>query len=84
MTAYPVQHGVHSMHHPHDMKMFPFSNYASSISMSNPFFKNYQATSGQNIAGATLNPQLLGGIPVVSPQTNLPTVGFVTGMTESW
>lgn len=83
LTAYPVQHGVHSMHHPHDMKMFPFSNYASSISMSNPFFKNYQATSGQNIAGATLNPQLLGGIPVVSPQTNLPTVGFVTGMTES-
>nr|AIY25010.1 JAZ9 [Hevea brasiliensis] len=83
LTAYPVQHDVHSVHHPHDMRMFPVSNHASSISLSNPFFKNYYATSGQSTAGATAKPQLLGGIPVTTPQTILPTFGSVTGMMES-
>ncbi|KAF2316824.1 hypothetical protein GH714_042165 [Hevea brasiliensis] len=83
LTAYPVQHDVHSVHHPRDMKMFPVSNHASSISLSNPFFKNYYAPSGQNVSGATVKPQLLGGIPVTTPQTILPTVGSVTGMMES-
>ncbi|KAJ9153059.1 hypothetical protein P3X46_026548 [Hevea brasiliensis] len=66
-----------------EIQMFPVSNHASSISLSNPFFKNYYAPSGQNVSGATVKPQLLGGIPVTTPQTILPTVGSVTGMMES-
>uniref|UniRef100_A0A2C9U6Z6 Protein TIFY n=2 Tax=Manihot esculenta TaxID=3983 RepID=A0A2C9U6Z6_MANES len=81
-TAYPVQHDVHSVHHPYDMKMFPFSNHATSISLSNPFFKNYYATSGKNTAGAVAKPEF-GGFPVTTPQTIIPTIGSVSGMSES-
>ncbi|XP_012072286.1 protein TIFY 6B isoform X2 [Jatropha curcas] len=83
LTAYPAQHEVHSVHHPLDVKMFPVSNHGSLISMANPFFKNYYATSSQNMVGNTTKPQLLGGIPVTTPQTIIPTIGSVTGMMDS-
>ncbi|KAJ6989506.1 protein TIFY 6B-like isoform X1 [Populus alba x Populus x berolinensis] len=85
LTAYPVQHDVHSMHHPHDVKMFPVSNHAIPISMGNHFFKNHYPATGQNMdgTGTTTKPQLLGGIPVTAPHSILPMVGSVAGVTDS-
>ncbi|WCJ33603.1 Protein TIFY 6B [Euphorbia peplus] len=65
LTAYPVRH-------PHEVKMFPVSNYSNPISMSNPFFKNHYATAFQNVAK-----------PVATPQPIRPTAGYVAGITES-
>lgn len=77
-----MQHDEHSAHHPFDVKMFPVPNHAISISMGNPIFKNHYATSGQNMAAPTMKPQLLGGIPVTSPHSILPTIGSVAGIAE--
>ncbi|KAH8500596.1 hypothetical protein H0E87_015725 [Populus deltoides] len=71
------------MHHPHDVKMFPVSNHAIPISMGNHFFKNHYPATGQNMAGTTTKPQLLGGIPVTAPHSILPMVGSVAGVTDS-
>ncbi|GMY18238.1 Protein TIFY 6B [Fagus crenata] len=75
LTSYPVQHDVHTVHRPHDVKMFSVSNQAISVSVGNPFFKNHFATAGQNLAGATMKQQLLGGLPVTGP---------TAGITEPW
>ncbi|CAK7326788.1 unnamed protein product [Dovyalis caffra] len=83
LTAYPVQHCVLSVHQLHDVKMFPVNNHAISISMGNPFYKNHYPATGQNMAGTTMKPQVLGGIPVTAPHSILPTVGSVTGVTDS-
>ncbi len=70
-----MQHDVHTVHRPHDVKMFSVSNQAISVSVGNPFFKNHFATAGQNLAGATMKQQLLGGLPVTGP---------TAGITEPW
>ncbi|KAJ4823532.1 hypothetical protein Tsubulata_034054 [Turnera subulata] len=80
LTAYPMPRDVHSVHHPHDVKMFPVSNHAISISMGNPFFKNHFATGGPSSA---MKPQLLGGVPVSAPLSVMPSIGSVEGVTES-
>ncbi|KAJ4710042.1 TIFY 6B-like protein [Melia azedarach] len=77
LTAYSVQHDVHALHRPHDLKTFPVSNQAISVSINNPFFKNHFATIGQNLGGANMKQQLLGGIPVTAPHSALPTIGSV-------
>ncbi|XP_010653106.2 protein TIFY 6B isoform X2 [Vitis vinifera] len=85
VTAYPVQHDSHLMnHHPHDVKMFPVSNQTISVSMGNPFFKTHFAAAGQNMVGAALKQQLLGGIPVSAPHGILPSAGSFAGITEPW
>ncbi|MCF8706253.1 protein TIFY [Corynebacterium sp. MC-25] len=83
LTSYPVQHEVHSVHRPHDVKMFSVSNQAISVSVGNPFFK-YHFAPGQNLAGATVKQQLLGGIPVTAPHPIIPTVASIAGITEPW
>ncbi|KAL4301986.1 hypothetical protein GQ457_10G027280 [Hibiscus cannabinus] len=52
----------------HDGKMFLASNHA-------PFTRNHYATTGQNLPVNSMRPQLLGGIPVTTPHTILPTLG---------
>ncbi|XP_004503370.1 protein TIFY 6B-like isoform X3 [Cicer arietinum] len=54
----------------HDVKMFSVSN-------------NHFVTTGQNMNGYNVTLPLLGGIPVTLPQSSLPTVGAVAGITES-
>lgn len=78
-----MQHDVHSVHRPHNVKMFSVSNQPISVSVGNPFFKNHFAT-GQNLAGATVKQPLLGGIPVSAPHSLIPTVTSIAGMTEPW
>ncbi|XP_039006907.1 protein TIFY 6B-like isoform X2 [Hibiscus syriacus] len=51
-----------------DGKMFLVSNRA-------PFMKNHYASTGQNLPVNSMRPQLLGGIPVTTPHTILPTLG---------
>ncbi|XWS34452.1 hypothetical protein CRYUN_Cryun21dG0039800 [Craigia yunnanensis] len=84
LTASSVQHDVHPVQCPYDMKMFPVSNQAISVSVSNPFMKNHFATTGQNLPVTTMKPRLLGGIPVTTPHSILPTLGSVGGSIEPW
>ncbi|KHN21579.1 Protein TIFY 6B [Glycine soja] len=72
LTSYPVQHDVN---HPHDVKMFSVPNQAISVSLGNPFLKNHFAAAGQK--------PLLGGIPVTTSHSVLPSAVAVAGMTES-
>ncbi|KAL7000894.1 hypothetical protein U1Q18_002046 [Sarracenia purpurea var. burkii] len=86
-TTYPVQHNSLSMHLSHDVKMLPAANQPISVSMSNPFFKSHftGVRFGQNIAGAAVKQQLLGGIPVMAPYSILPSLGSsVAGTIEPW
>ncbi|XP_022734988.1 protein TIFY 6B-like [Durio zibethinus] len=82
LTASSVQHDVRPVQCPYDMKMFPVSNQAISVSVSNPFMKNNFIT--QNLPVTTKKPQLLGGIPVITPHSILPTLGSVGGNIEPW
>ncbi|XVF02892.1 hypothetical protein REPUB_Repub04eG0213900 [Reevesia pubescens] len=83
-TASSVQHDVHPVQFPYDVKMFPVSNQAISASVNNPFMKNHFATTSQNLPANTVKPQLLGGIPVTTPHSILPTLGSVGGSIEPW
>lgn len=74
-----MQHDVHSVHRPHDVKMISVTNQGFSVPVSNPFFKNPFATTGQNFAATTIKQQLQ-GIPVTAPYSVLP----VSGSTEPW
>ncbi|CAB4265215.1 unnamed protein product [Prunus armeniaca] len=74
LTAYPMQHDVHSVHRPHDAKMISVTNQGFSVPVSNPFFKNHFATTGQNFAATTIKQQLQ-GIPVTAPYSILPVAG---------
>ncbi|XP_022726969.1 protein TIFY 6B-like isoform X1 [Durio zibethinus] len=84
LTTSSVQHDAHSVQCPYDVKMFPVSNQATSLSAGNTFIKNHFATSGQNFPFTTMKPQLLGGIPVTTPHTILPNLGSVGGSIEPW
>lgn len=84
LTAYSVPHDVRSVHRSHDIKTFPVSNQAIPVSINNPAFKNHFGTIGQNMGGANVKQQLLGGIPVTSPHAVLPTIGSFGGEPESW
>ncbi|XWS63964.1 hypothetical protein CRYUN_Cryun06bG0146400 [Craigia yunnanensis] len=84
LTTCSVQHDVHPVQCPYDVKMFPVSNQAISFSVSNPFMKNNFATTGQNLPVTTMKPQLLRGIPMTTPHTILPTLSSVAGSIEPW
>ena len=65
------------MHLTHDAKMLP-------ICMSNPFLKTHFAGAGQNLAGASLKQQFIGGVPVAAPCSFLASSSFAAGTTEPW
>jgi len=71
------------MNRHHDVKMFPVSNQANSLSAVHPLLKNHLATFGQNINGANAKQSLLGG-SVTAPHSVLPIVGTVAGLVEPW
>ncbi|KAI4313738.1 hypothetical protein L6164_026694 [Bauhinia variegata] len=83
LTPYPVQHDVHSVNRPRDVKMFSVSNQAISLSMGHPLMNNHFATVGQNMAGNHVKPQILGGLPVAAPHSVLPAIGSVLKMSET-
>ncbi|RZC13972.1 protein TIFY 6B-like isoform X5 [Glycine soja] len=56
-------------------QMFSVPNQAISVSLGNPFLKNHFAAAGQK--------PLLGGIPVTTSHSVLPSAVAVAGMTES-
>ncbi|XAR72206.1 hypothetical protein NMG60_11018771 [Bertholletia excelsa] len=71
------------LNHPsHDFKKLPTANQPISASMSNPFFQTHFSGASQNSSGATIKQQLLGGVPVTSPQTIHPSCGSVSRTTE--
>ncbi|XP_031271729.1 protein TIFY 6B-like isoform X3 [Pistacia vera] len=66
-----------------EIQTFPVSNQGISVSVNNPFFKNHFGTNGQSLVGANTKPQVLGGIPIATSHSILPTAGSV-GFTEPW
>nr|XP_027097041.1 protein TIFY 6B-like isoform X1 [Coffea arabica] len=68
---------IHHVHLTHDAKMLP-------ICMSNPFLKTHFAGAGQNLAGASLKQQFIGGVPVAAPCSFVASSSFVAGTTEPW
>lgn len=79
-----MQHDIYSVHRPHDVKMFSVPNQAFSVSMGNPFLKDQFSATGQNLAAITVKQPLLGGIPVTSHPSILPTACSIAGITEPW
>ncbi|KAK8677191.1 hypothetical protein V6N13_142744 [Hibiscus sabdariffa] len=74
-----VQHDVHHVQRPYDLRMFPVSN------QTNPFTRNHFSTTGQNLPITTaMKPQLIGGIPVTTPHSTLPTLSSFGGSIEPW
>lgn len=82
VNQYPVQHNVNFMNRHHDVKMFPVSNQANSLSAVHPLLKNHLVTFGQNMNVANAKQSLLGGSPVTAPHSVLPIVGTVAGLVE--
>ncbi|XP_057960351.1 protein TIFY 6B-like isoform X1 [Malania oleifera] len=82
MAAYSAQDDVHSVHRPHNAKLFQGSNQTVAFSVSNPFFKTHFATTGQNLAVGAVKQQLLGGIPVAGPHSTIHSVGSIAGFNE--
>ncbi|GMI83458.1 JASMONATE-INSENSITIVE 3, jasmonate-zim-domain protein 3 [Hibiscus trionum] len=76
LSASSVQHDVHHVQRPYDLKMFPVSDHSVSSLAINPFIRNPFSTS--------MKPQLLGGIPVTTPHSGLPTLSSFGGSIESW
>ncbi|KAE8729174.1 Jasmonate-zim-domain protein 3, putative isoform 3 [Hibiscus syriacus] len=80
-----VQHDVHHLQRPNDVKMFPFSNQSISVSTTNQFIKNHFSTACLNLPITTaMKPQLLGGIPVSTPHSALPTLASFGGSIKPW
>ncbi|KAE8682007.1 Jasmonate-zim-domain protein 3, putative isoform 3 [Hibiscus syriacus] len=78
-----VQHDVHHLQRPYDVKMFPFPNQSISVSTTNQFMKNHFSTAGLNLPITTaMKPQLLGGIPVSTPHSVLPALASLGGSIE--
>ncbi|KAH1122300.1 hypothetical protein J1N35_005460 [Gossypium stocksii] len=69
-------------HVQHNTNMFPASNQTISVSGSDPFVKNHFTTTGQNFPANAIKPQFLGGVPVTTPHSVLPTLGSVGGSVE--
>ncbi|CAL2232585.1 unnamed protein product [Prunus armeniaca] len=59
---------------PCEIQMISVTNQGFSVPVSNPFFKNHFATTGQNFAATTIKQQLQ-GIPVTAPYSILPVAG---------
>ncbi|XP_012440543.1 protein TIFY 6B isoform X1 [Gossypium raimondii] len=75
-AASSVQHDVHHVQRPYDMKMFPVSNQSVPVSTTNPFMNSHFTTTA-------MKSQLLGGIPVTTPTHSvLPTLGSFGGSIE--
>ncbi|KAM7276580.1 hypothetical protein ACFE04_018446 [Oxalis oulophora] len=77
LDAYPLQNDVQHTHH---LKMFPVSNQAISISVTNSFFKNHLPTRGLNLTGgSTMKQQQLGRIPMNSTPSSVVPAAASTG-----
>ncbi|XP_048330168.2 protein TIFY 6B isoform X2 [Ziziphus jujuba] len=80
MTVFPPQHfGAQAVQHPHEVKMFPISNQHNQtipLGLSTHVIQSH-TTSGQNTIASTIIPQPLGGIPIATPVSVLPSSSMV-------
>ncbi|XAR48278.1 hypothetical protein NMG60_11031038 [Bertholletia excelsa] len=86
VTTYPRQQfNAHSVFHPHEVGAFPISNQTNqkiSLPMSTTAHQPLLASTVQNIIGSVIHPQPLGGVPVISPASVIPTSTSVVGTTD--
>uniref|UniRef100_A0A5B7BU60 Protein TIFY n=1 Tax=Davidia involucrata TaxID=16924 RepID=A0A5B7BU60_DAVIN len=86
VTTYTPQHfDAHSVHRPHEVKILPVAsqtNQTISVAMGTPVHQSFLASAGQNVIGSTVNPQPLGGVPVIAPVSIVPCPNSIVGTTE--
>ncbi|KAL5752726.1 hypothetical protein ACOSQ2_023233 [Xanthoceras sorbifolium] len=86
MTTYSLQHlDAHQVHHSQEARMFHVSNQPNqsiTVSMSSPLLHSHLGSTGQNVIGSAINPQPLGGVPVMSSVSVVPSTSSVIGTTD--
>ncbi|KAJ8771949.1 hypothetical protein K2173_027126 [Erythroxylum novogranatense] len=87
MTTYATvqRYDVYPVHRPQGMRTFPVSNQQNqtiTVSMSTPVLQSHFASSGHNIVGNPGSVQPLGGVPVLTPVSVLPTTNPLVGTTD--
>lgn len=84
MTVYPLQHrDIHSVHRPHEAKIFPVSNQqhqTTTVALGTTVLQSHHIPPGLNVVGSTVKPQPLKG--VIAPMSVLPCTSSVVGTTD--
>ncbi|XP_052183593.1 protein TIFY 6B isoform X2 [Diospyros lotus] len=84
-TYHPAhQFDAHSILRPHEVRMATANQTSQKISvtMRSPAHQSFLASAGQNVIGSTINTRSLGGLPVISPVSMVPTSTSVVGTTD--
>ncbi|KAK2664565.1 hypothetical protein Ddye_003139 [Dipteronia dyeriana] len=83
---YSLQHlDAHQVLRTQEARMFPVSNLPNqtvSVSMSSPLLHSHLGSTGQNVISPAINRQHLGGVPVMSPVSVVPSTSSVIGTTD--
>ncbi|KAK0587422.1 hypothetical protein LWI29_022580 [Acer saccharum] len=83
---YSLQHlDAHQVHRSQEARMFPVSNQPNqtvTVSMSSPLLHSHLGSTGQNVISPAINRQTLGGVPVMSPVSVVPSTSSVIGTTD--
>ncbi|KAB1212217.1 Protein TIFY 6B [Morella rubra] len=83
MTVYPLQHrDIHSVHRPHEAKIFPVSNQqhqTTTVALGTTALQSHHIPPGLNVVGSTVKPPLKG---VIAPMSVLPCTSSVVGTTD--
>ncbi|TXG57198.1 hypothetical protein EZV62_018511 [Acer yangbiense] len=76
---------AHQVHCSQEARMFPVSNQPNQtimVSLNSPFLHSPLGSTGQNVISSAINPQPLGGVPVISPVSVVPSTSSVIGTTD--
>ncbi|KAK3228327.1 hypothetical protein Dsin_008189 [Dipteronia sinensis] len=83
---YSLQHlDAHQVHRSQEARIFPVSNQPNqtvTVSMSSPLLHSHLGSTGQNVISPVINRQPLGGVPVMSPVSVVPSTSSVIGTTD--
>ncbi|XP_031265196.1 protein TIFY 6B isoform X2 [Pistacia vera] len=80
-----VMFDANQVQRPQEMRMFPISsipNQTIAVSMTTPVLHSHLNSTGQSVAGNTVNPKPLGGVSIVSPVSVLPPTSSIIGTTN--
>ncbi|KAJ0104824.1 hypothetical protein Patl1_19572 [Pistacia atlantica] len=78
-----VMFDANQVQRPQEMRMFPISskpNQTIAVSMTTPVLHSHLTSTGQSVAGNTVNPKPLGGVSIISPVSVLPPTSSIIGM----
>jgi len=86
VTTYGTQQfDAYSVNRPQDTRMFSISgqqNQTITVSMSSPILQSHFPPTGHNMLSNSIVPKPLGGVPVITPTSALPTLSSIIGTTD--